>query len=478
MFNLNYLLISIAGVLTLAIEMVVSRLLIPYFGSSLYQWAALISIVLLSYSVSYLTFKRVVGKHYTLSIVLAALYVITMPFWVDVILLKLINLPFIPATILSSFIVAAFPSYIWASLLPLLQSRMDQSAGNKILFYSTFGNLLGIFVFTLVVIPSLGVKYSLFLIGAGSLLLLMNTIPKVLGLIPIVLWGSFSVGKTPLAKDVIKHKETIYQNYTLKKKDATILFYINHFLQFEWNPDRPQYDETTYFGLATAAVNWGTGKTLDKQLFVGLGGGLIPWWIKENHPRSVQTAIEIDKEIIQASVKYLPAGQVEDLNIIHDDARYFMSKNKALYNYIMLDAFVGFRVPNHLATQNFFSTVDSHLEPGGIVTINLPSAFDNKFLLNFYTTLKSIFKYTYMIYSEEEEYHFIVASQSNLNLKKRLLSIDGMKAANKFAFDNLITVDETGIVYTDDKDSIDDDTFNGYRFIAKYSKEYAKDINE
>ncbi len=104
-----------------------------------------------------------------------------------------------------------------------------------------------------------------------------------------------------------------------------------------------------------------------RVLMIGLGGGTLATML---HRAGVAvTAVEIDPAIVELARGYFAMpGEIE----IHiGDGAAFLKRDKRKFDAIVLDAYSGAEMPDHLITSAFFATVKAHLMPGGIVLINL-----------------------------------------------------------------------------------------------------------
>lgn len=110
-----------------------------------------------------------------------------------------------------------------------------------------------------------------------------------------------------------------------------------------------------------------------RVLNVGLGGGTLPNAILSYFPGAKVTTVELDPQMLQAAKDYMSFEESENNAVVIQDARYFIRKQqsrKEKHDVVLLDAFDGEYIPEHLTTQEFLQEVKSILKPGGMVMAN------------------------------------------------------------------------------------------------------------
>src|SRR5690349_10293114 len=124
------------GILTLGLEIVAGRLLAPFFGSSLHQWAALIGVVLLAYVIGYGTYTWMNRWSPFFPFIVGGLYILTLPFWLFTLLDLFMRLPLPLASIGAAILTTGIPSILWASILPFLQKQKGIHQSSRVLAWS------------------------------------------------------------------------------------------------------------------------------------------------------------------------------------------------------------------------------------------------------------------------------------------------------------------------------------------------------
>ncbi len=204
-------LVFVSGMSSLAIKMCASRFLAAYFGTSIYVWTAIISLILLSLTIGYF-FGGKLADHYPHE---RALCAITAAAALSMSLIPFVAQGILPwsTTIFQQFLLTAFLDAILLFAIPvallgcvspfairLITHKIARSGRVSGSFYaiSTIGSIIGVFLQVLWLIPAYGVQRTMLifaaLLFAASLwgvrlrwrpMLLLTLIPLVLPLGPL-----------------------------------------------------------------------------------------------------------------------------------------------------------------------------------------------------------------------------------------------------------------------------------------------------
>jgi len=110
-----------------------------------------------------------------------------------------------------------------------------------------------------------------------------------------------------------------------------------------------------------------------KILIVGLGGGSIPVALHELYPQAQIDIVEIDEAVVRVAKKFFNFKETEKMKVTVQDARVFIKRaaiRKNRYDYIVLDAFTGEYIPEHLMTVEFLEESKSILTDDGVLIAN------------------------------------------------------------------------------------------------------------
>src|SRR5216683_3253882 len=181
------LLVFVAGACSLAVELSASRLLAPYFGTSLFVWANLIGLILLYLTIGYYLGGRLADRYprpevlYTLTII-AAFLISLIPFISRPILewsqssFATYSVGVFYGSLISVILLFAVPMILLGCVSPFaIRLRIERlgktgRTAGQLYAISTAGSILGTFLPVLFLIPTIG-TYRTFFTFAVSLLI-------------------------------------------------------------------------------------------------------------------------------------------------------------------------------------------------------------------------------------------------------------------------------------------------------------------
>lgn len=110
-----------------------------------------------------------------------------------------------------------------------------------------------------------------------------------------------------------------------------------------------------------------------KILIAGLGGGSIPMTFNDLFPDAEIDVVEIDQAVVNVAKDYFFFEENENMKVSVNDARVFIKRaglRGEKYDYIILDAFGGDYIPEHLLTREFLEEVKQIMSPEAVLVAN------------------------------------------------------------------------------------------------------------
>ena len=108
-----------------------------------------------------------------------------------------------------------------------------------------------------------------------------------------------------------------------------------------------------------------------RVLMIGLGGGGFNQFFEKAFPNASLETVEIDPQVAALAQSHLGFKLSERNTVTIADGRMFLRQSKAVYDWIILDAFRGGFVPPHLKTVEFYKLAQAHLAPDGLFVANV-----------------------------------------------------------------------------------------------------------
>ncbi|MFH1890534.1 MAG: fused MFS/spermidine synthase [Candidatus Kuenenbacteria bacterium] len=423
----NFLLeiiVFICGGVVMVFEIVGSRVLGPYIGTSIFVWTSIIGVILGSLSIGYWLGGKIADKKPTYSnlsliIFLAAIFItitilIKKPFLFEI---QKAAINFQLKSILSSLILFAPASILLGIISPyavkLKMNNLDTSGRTVGNLYaiSTIGSITGTFLAGFYLIPRFGTTRILIFLSIILLIISLAAFPKhllklklsasIFLLALLILTAQLNtlyIQKGFVDVDTQYNRVWIYNSQYPPTGQAIKKMNINNenssamFLE----TDELVYDCTKYYHLVEY-FNPGFQKTL----MIGGAAYSFPKDFLAKYQNGSIDVIEIDPKLTQLAQKYFRLDAHNPrLNIFHQDARIFLNLTHNKYDAIFTDAFKSqYSIPYQLTTLEIVKKKYDLLNQNGLVILNIISAMGgekNKFLKAEYLTYKKIFPQVYL----------------------------------------------------------------------------------
>nr|WP_259368069.1 MULTISPECIES: fused MFS/spermidine synthase [unclassified Colwellia] len=150
-------------------------------------------------------------------------------------------------------------------------------------------------------------------------------------------------------------------------------------------------------------------------LIVGLGGGTMSNVLQELYPTSKITNVEIDPAVVKVARQYFGFLENQAVSSVIQDGRIFIKRaliRKQQYDWIILDAFNGDYIPEHLLTQEFLQEAKDLLSPEGVLSANTFSVSD--LYAHESATYKAVFGDFYNVRNYKNSNRIILAAKGQL----------------------------------------------------------------
>lgn len=137
----------------------------------------------------------------------------------------------------------------------------------------------------------------------------------------------------------------------------------------------------------------------ERMLMIGLGAGTFTTLLRRHYPALWMDAVEIDQVVVQAAKAFFRVREDSRFRIHVEDGATFIEQTQHSYDLVMLDAYTGESIPEHLAGLEFFNAVKAKLSPGGVAVLNVWDEAEREPLIE--THFRSTFPVTACIRSRD-----------------------------------------------------------------------------
>ena len=409
--------VFICGATVMIFELVGSRILAPYLGTSTFVWTSIIGVILGSLSIGYWWGGRIADKNpnavsFSNLIFLSAIFIGIITFVQENILIEISKYvkDLRLGALLAAFSLFTIPSILLGMISPyavkLKMSSIEKTGSTvgNIYAISTLGSIVGTFLAGYILIPAIGtIKIVILLSIILILLSLIVNYQKNVVIRGIILFALIIVLYLTGIKQIkqIAHnfidldteysRVWIYNGYENEtNKPMKCLMISNEYSSAMYlNSDELCFEYTKYYNIGEYFA-----PKIEKSLIIGGAGYSYPKEFLKRYKNAKLDVVEIDPKITEIAKKYFNLKEDNRLAIYHEDGRTYLNNNKKKYDSVYIDAFRSCSLPYQLTTKEAVKKVYDALESNGVALVNVISSIDGikgKFLRAEYSTYKSIF---------------------------------------------------------------------------------------
>lgn len=407
----------------MGLEMTGSRVLAIHFGSSIYVWGAIIGIFLAALSIGYYSGGKLADRKptfypLTALLVVAGIWLILIPLYAHPVcrIVLRFNTGERTGPLLATLILFGGPSVLLGMVSPYavrLAAQSVERIGNvsgSLYAISTFGSIAGTLLTAFWLVPALGVRVLLQMLGVTLLLLPMivlawsRTMARMaIGYVPVAILIVWINSGTVAPEQALR---TVYEGdspyHFIKVVDDTQrntrFIQFNNYIEGAIDLNPPHETRVSYtnaFHLARIFK-----PELKNILIIGGGGGIGARKFVADDNGVVVDLVEIDQKVVDLGRQYFYLEPSERLRVHVEDGRNFVRRSTTKYDLVVLDAFtIGGQIPFHLTTREFFEEIEQVLAPGGVVLANINGTMRgrrSRIMRSEYKTVSTIFDNVYL----------------------------------------------------------------------------------
>ncbi len=416
-----YLTEFFSGMSVMAVELGASRLLAPYFSSSQIVWTIIIGTIMIAMALGNIYGGRSADRNPNPDrlyrrLILSAVWIAVIPVLgryvilliSGALVLTVSNNFLILAAFFACMIIFVFPLFLLGTVTPSLVKYTVDSLDDSgrvvgtLGAANTIGSIIGTFLPTFVTIPAVGTAVT-FLIFSGILLVLGLCYfisckrKKVLCIVSVIAFLFCTVfghsGSSAFWEDDLLYEgESIYNYLQIKETDRSVILSTN--VLFGVQSIMPKDGGLTgmYYDDALAALVMAGAMEEEKDVLVlGMGTGTFALQARRYFPQSHISGVEIDRKITDLAGEYFALPS--DIPVVTYDGRAYLRAVDKKYDVIMVDAYQDITIPFQMSSAEFFKMVRAHLNPGGVMVVNMNMYTTGEGNINQYLsdTISSVF---------------------------------------------------------------------------------------
>lgn len=402
----------------LALEIIASRVLAPYFGNSIYVWGSLIGVFLAALSVGYAVGGRLADRFPSMGVFsgivfLGGLLTVPIPLLAGPVLDAIARTDLGPqmSPLAGAVTLFVVPSVVMGMVSPFavrLRARavgtVGQTAGS-LYAISTVGSIAGTLAASFVLINFMGVRSIIHLLGLTLMVMAVlgwlaagRRPAAVVGAALLVLLAAGVTLAQPAQQSTLVYaRDTVYHRITVSDEGAVRYLKLDNYWQSAQDLDQPRrtvFAYVDYMHLPLVFV-----PQPRRALMIGLGGGTISNRYVADYPGVAMDVAEIDPEVVVAARRFFNVAPGDRFRVIARDGRLHLRLASEPLDIILTDAYLIDTLPFHMATREFFALARARLAPGGVLASNIIGALEgdgSRLFRAVYRTIRHVFPTVYV----------------------------------------------------------------------------------
>lgn len=413
---LLYAILFVSGAAVLALELLASRIMTPYFGVSLYIWTGILTITLVALALGYWAGGRLAARRgasasgvarlvqlYALMPALAAFAIVAACLAYPYLFPVLASADLVLGSFAASLILLSVPLVAASAMNPLLIAillargggRTGDAGAGTVFFISTIGSVAGVLATAFGLIPNMS-NFSATL-AVALILALVSLAAAARPPAPLAARGKLGIaasGATLTAALMLWQADAYLARMwpathggTAWRVEARLnsLFGTVKILRSEPEPDTGGFvriyfqdglvqntvasdgRSLSFYTYALEALAHAYRPRIGSALVLGLGAGIVPMRLAAQGV--AVEVVEIDPASLAAAQRFF--GYDAARARVHlEDARTYLRRCARRYDVVVVDLFHGDGTPDYLLTRDFFSDLRRCLAPDGIAVFN------------------------------------------------------------------------------------------------------------
>ena len=399
------------GFITISVEILTMRQLMPFYGNSVVITSIIIGFFLLFLALGYWRggmrrnhyFERL-GRNYLLSMI-----------WIGVGLsysfikifsystMVTLSLSYLMSLILYLILVLAPIVYWLGQTIPITTNLFNQNQSvSKIsgsaLFLSTVGSFLGALVTSLLLFQYVGVAWTV-VINCILLFVLVLKLKKhgQFGWWTFLLFGLVLLLIKNLNIDAESQQFKLTNNYgnyeVIANDQQSRILKINESASSMITPDQKGFAYIEFI----RHILFEKLALKNKQILI-IGAGGFSLTANGTHDNQI-TYVDIDPAIKSIAEQYFLSGPIKG-NFVGEDIRLFLNQRQDMFDVIISDTYSNdVSIPPSLLTVEYFELLANHLKPSGLIVINIIAnpLFQDDYSRRLNNTILAVFPYCSII---------------------------------------------------------------------------------